>query len=428
VKRAFVSLSLFLLVALVYYKSPVHYAEDSAYSLLMDEAILHQGTPNMIAYQVPRGTRLGFANGYPWNIALVKGRLVYVFPWGLPLLTLPGVAVANALGYVVAPNHVYSTENEVRMQGVFTTVLSALLVCLVYETAASLLPISWSLTIALSVAFGTQMWSSVSRSLWAQTWYVLLITVIILLLLRGWHRPALLATLLLWSGFVRPMAGPTLLILGGYILFELQSRRARIVYLATGMLWAGVLGAVMLFFVGHLLAPVYNPRLMAITGFERRLAGVLFSPGRGLLVYVPVVLVPLYLTARYWRHLPQRQLALLALAAIGSTIVTLACCRIWWGGWSYGPRDLVETVPWLALLTILGVKAFLDDFQITKRGRAMLVGAAMMLLTVSVTMNAPGALSLSADAWNARPNIDTHPERIWDWRHPPFLAWLQKVN
>jgi hypothetical protein len=427
-KKTLVRLSLFLLVTQVYYQSPVHYIEDSAYSLLMDEAILHQGTPNMIVYQVPHGTSLGFLNGYPWNIALVKGRLIYVFPWGSPILALPGVAIANALGYVVAPRHVYSDANETQMQEVFTTLLSGLIVCLVYEAAAALLPVSWSLVIALSVAFGTQMWSSVSRSLWPQTWYLCLIMVIILLLLRGWLRPAILATLLAWSGFVRPMAAPALLILGVFILIELKSHWARIIYLATGLLWAGLLGTMMLFFVGHLLAPVYNPQLMAITGFGARLAGVLFSPSRGLLIYVPVVLVPLYLSARYWRHLPQRRLAILALAEIFSTTVTLACCRIWWSGWSYGPRDLVETIPWLTLLTILGTKEFLDDSKMTMNRRVIMIGAATLLLTVSVMMNAPGALSRTANDWNATPNIDTHPERLWDWRHAQFLSWMHRID
>jgi hypothetical protein len=288
-KKTLVRLSLFLLVTQVYYQSPVHYIEDSAYSLLMDEAILHQGTPNMIVYQVPHGTSLGFLNGYPGNIALVKGRLIYLFPWGSPILALPGVAIANALGYVVAPRHVYSDANETQMQEVFTTLLSGLIVCLVYEAAAALLPVSWSLVIALSVAFGTQMWSSVSRSLWPQTWYLCLIMVIILLLLRGWLRPAVLATLLAWSGFVRPIAAPALLILGVFILIELKSHWARTIYLATGLLWAGLLGTMMLFFVGHLLAPVYGLQLgIVITGFGARLAGVLFSPSRGLLIYVPI--------------------------------------------------------------------------------------------------------------------------------------------
>ena len=186
-------------------------------------------------------------------------------------------------------------QSKPRCRRSFTTLLSGLIVCLVYEAAAALLPVSWSLVIALSVAFGTQMWSSVSRSLWPQTWYLCLIMVIILLLLRGWLRPAVLATLLAWSGFVRPMAAPALLILGVFILIELKSHWARTIYLATGLLWAGLLGTMMLFFVGHLLAPVYGLQLgIVITGFGARLAGGrLFSPSRGLLIYVPVVLVPL---------------------------------------------------------------------------------------------------------------------------------------
>jgi hypothetical protein len=426
-RKALILLSLFVSVALVYYESPVHYAEDSGYSLLMSEAILHQGSPNMLGYHVPRVTGPGIINNYSWQIALVKGRLIYAFPWGLPILSLPAVAIANALGYTVAPNHVYNGYSEIRMQGMFSAVLCALVACLVFEAASWLLPLWWSLIIALSVAFGTQMWSDLSRSLWPQTWYLTLISGVILLLLRGWYQPALLASLLGWAGFVRPMAVPTLFIIGAYILFELKSARARVVYLATGLFWAMVFGAIMLFFVGHLLAPVYDFRkLMTTVGSANRLAGILLSPGRGLLVYVPVVLVPLVLMARYWRHLPQRPLAILALAAILATILTLACCRIWWGGWSYGPRDVAESIPWFALITILGVRAWLDDLRLTMTARAMSVGTAALLLIVSIMMNAPGALFPAGMEWNGKPNlIDAHGERLWDWMHPQFLAWLQ---
>jgi hypothetical protein len=124
------------------------------------------------------------------------------------------------------------------------------------------------------------------------------------------------------------------------------------------------------------------------------------------------VLVPLYLAARHWPRLPQRKLAALAVAAISSTLVTLACWRVWWGGWSYGPRLLVETVPWFALLTILGIKAFLEDAELTRNRRTVFIGAAVLLLTLSVTMNAAGALSRLPGMWNATPDIDTHPERI----------------
>src|SRR5437667_6994393 len=48
-------IALLVSVAGAFYLSPVHYLEDSTYSLLMDEALIHDWTPNMIHYQVPRG-------------------------------------------------------------------------------------------------------------------------------------------------------------------------------------------------------------------------------------------------------------------------------------------------------------------------------------------------------------------------------------
>jgi hypothetical protein len=58
---------LFLSVACAFYISPVHYIEDSSFSLLMDEALIHEWTPNMISYQVPRGHGGIFINdGYPF--------------------------------------------------------------------------------------------------------------------------------------------------------------------------------------------------------------------------------------------------------------------------------------------------------------------------------------------------------------------------
>lgn len=50
VKNAFVGFALFLFALLVYSVSPVRYLNDSAYSILMDQAILEHGTPDMRHY------------------------------------------------------------------------------------------------------------------------------------------------------------------------------------------------------------------------------------------------------------------------------------------------------------------------------------------------------------------------------------------
>ena len=125
---------LFLFVGCIFYLSPVHYLSDSGFTLLMDEAIIHEWTPNMLGYKVPRGHGGVFVNdGYPWNIKIIKGRLLYVFPWGSPLLSLPAVAAFNAIGARVAPHHVYNGEDERRMQAVVATWLSAAAIWVFYQ-------------------------------------------------------------------------------------------------------------------------------------------------------------------------------------------------------------------------------------------------------------------------------------------------------
>src|SRR5947209_3183790 len=89
-----VGVVLFVSIACVFYISPVNYLSDSGFSLLMDEALIHKWTPDMIEFQVPRGHGGVFINdGYPWNIKIIKGRLLYVYPWGSSLLSLPAVAL-----------------------------------------------------------------------------------------------------------------------------------------------------------------------------------------------------------------------------------------------------------------------------------------------------------------------------------------------
>ena len=172
-RTSLIGVLLLFVVGIIFYLSPVRYLSDSGFSLLMGEAIIHERTPNMIAYKVPRGSGWIFVNnGYPWNIKIIKGRLLYVYPWGSSLLSLPAVALFNSLGFRVAPHHVYNGTNELRMQAVIAACLSAITIWIIYETAVILLSPGWALAVALTAAFGTPIWSSASRSLWPQTWAV----------------------------------------------------------------------------------------------------------------------------------------------------------------------------------------------------------------------------------------------------------------
>jgi hypothetical protein len=425
VTKTLVGLSLFICVGFVFLESPVRYLADSRYALLMDQAILERGTPNMKPYQVPRGVSSPYTNhGYLWTIDIVKGRLLYIYPWGGPLLSLPAVAVLNAAGFKVAPQGIYNEGNELALQVWFATVLCAAAVWLFFDMAATMLPLRWSVAIALSAAFGTQLWSTTSRNLWPQTWNLLLISLSVWLLMKPRIQPLVLGTVLAWACFARPQGSPIALMVGVYVLLE-YGWRCLLPYAVAGAAWTAVFAATLLHFFGQLSSPVYRHGLSFPHEFFLRLSGILVSPSRGLLIFVPIVLMPLYLTLRYWQELSRRRLVLLALAAILSQIITIASWNVWWGGGSYGPRLLVDTIPWFLVLAVLGVKAFLDDQRLSVPERAAVISIGLLLLTVSVAMNAVGAMSASATSWSQKRSIDVNPQQVWDWGHPQFLAWAQ---
>jgi hypothetical protein len=151
----------------------------------------------------------------------------------------------------------------------------------------------------------------------------------------------------------------------------------------------------------------------------------LLSPSRGFLIFSPVALVPVYLTVRYWKVLSNRRLGLLAFIIIGIHLAMLSSYAIWWAGDSYGPRYLVEAVPWFVLLAILGVKSFLEDRRLSLAPRSMTILIAALALAVSIATNAPGALVRNSIGWR---RIDPQLHVFWDWHDPQFLSWLRPAQ
>ena len=388
---------------------------------------MENGSPNIFPYQIPHGKGLGYSSqGYLWTLGLAKGRLLYVYPWGGALLAFPVVAVFEAAGFKVAPGGVYDSAHEVKLQLYLATFLCALAAWLFFDAAAVSLPLGWSFSIAIGAALGTPMWSSASRSLWAQTWNLLLVSVAIWLLVKRRRQPIFLGTVLAWACFARPQVIPIAAIIGIYALLEYGWRQFFILAITTGV-WAAFFGWVMLHFFGQLTPLTYQGGLDFRHQFLHQLEGVLISPSRGLFVFVPIVLLPLYLTGRYWRVLPQRRLAILSIAAIALQVVMTSSWVCWWGGSSYGPRLLLETIPWFFLLATLGVKSFLEDRELTMQECAAVISASILLLILSVAMNGVGALSWSAAVeWNGSVADCSIPHsQLWSWQHPQFLAWAQ---
>ncbi|HEV8630786.1 MAG TPA: hypothetical protein VGV61_10750 [Thermoanaerobaculia bacterium] len=82
-------------------------------------------------------------------------------------------------------------------------------------------------------------------------------------------------------------------------------------------------------------------------------AGILASPGRGLLIYFPLAALAPWGLVRAWRRGgPLAGLAAALAAAVLADVLLFALAFNWWGGVSFAPRLLSETQPALLLLCV----------------------------------------------------------------------------
>lgn len=97
------------------------------------------------------------------------------------------------------------------------------------------------------------------------------------------------------------------------------------------------------------------------------LTGQLVSPGRGLLLYCPILLLSLGGAIVYTRRF--RAEGLLALAVILIHLLLYGKWFMWHGGYAWGPRFLIPTLPfWALYLSPIMARAFANEAESAKPG------------------------------------------------------------
>lgn len=431
----FIGGAIFFAALMIFWFSPNYQIADSKYSMVVSESLLQHGSFALDHYAVPQASEIPNADGY--QIKEINNHLYYFYPPGSSVLSVPYVALMNAFGVsAVNADGTHSLKGETTIQRGLAALLMAALACIFFYTARILLPRGWSSVVALAGALGTQIWSTASRGLWSDTWAILLLGFVILMLLwqesgRRPLNPVVLATLLAWMYFVRPTNALVVITVTAYVL--LFFRRKFVLYAITGAAWGAGFVAYSWYHFGHLLPGYYTTNRLSTEVFWTALAGNFLSPSRGLLVYVPSLFFVAYALVRYRRELRWRRLVALSFIVMAGHLAASSCIAPWnGGGWCYGPRYSTGLVPWFVLLAILGIDA-MRRWRAANETNSSLwnwrvpLGAGSLLVLLSLFINARGAISPETARWNAYPvNVDFQPERVWDWRYPQFLAgWLR---
>ncbi len=314
--------------------------------------------------------------------------------------------------------------------------LLAALTCLVlYRTSLLVLSARASLLIALGAGLSSQLWSIASRTLQSHTWLILELSLALFLLLR-WRaggralRPAVLGTLLSLAFFTRPTAACIILPISLYIL--IRDRRNGLWVIATGAVWCTLLVLQSYSAYGTPMPPYYmmgtglSPGNLAVG-----LAAQLVSPSRGLFVFVPLVVLVLYLVFRNWRFVPHPDLATAMLAGITVHSLSMAMFGNWWSGNSYGPRFSTDLIPLYVLLGIEGYAAAKARRAASgEKTRPYALGRGgtlcfVALLAAGALFNGAGALSLRGKRWSRiSESMAANPARAFDWKQPQFLCAL----
>jgi hypothetical protein len=401
--------------------------------MLLSQSLIEHRSFQLDHYAIPRleGLQRGdyVQNGDIYQIEQVGPHLYYFFPPGSSILSTPFVLLAKAFGLsTVRSDNSFDLRGESKIEALLAAFLMAALAAIFFYMAQLLLPLRHSLLVTMGGALGTQIWSTASRAMFTDTWAVLLLSLVIFCLLayetrHSRLRPVLIASLLAWSYLVYPSYAVHVITISVYLFFILN-RRQIITYMATGIGWAAGLVLYSWYNFGQLLPNYFRPGRLLFGKFWTALPGNLISPSRGVLIFVPAVIFVVYLLIRFHRQLPHKRLVALAVASMVWQLIMISGFDHWWGGHSYGPRLMTAFVPWLVLLSILGLSAMLRSPR-SHFERVVTASLGLLFLAAGMFIHGRGATAPATSIWNSLPeNVDLKPERIWDWRQPQFLAGL----
>lgn len=332
----------------------------------------------------------------------------------LPLLISP-LYVPAALyirGAGIAFDEVRFEVLQVVMERLCAAALAAAGAAILYLALLRLARPRTALLLTLAYALGSPAWSITGMALWPHGLTALVVAAVSYLFLGSELPPAraFLAGALMALGLGnRLQLAPVAVAAAAFAAS--RGPRALLAFAAAPALAAG--GVI-----------VFNLRLYGTAAgaygtFDlfgwplEGIAGLLFSPNRGLFIYCPLLL---FAVAGMWAA--RRGLhPWLRFAAVG-VVLHLAlhgAFEQWWGGYTYGPRYLTGILPLLFLYVPGGLAA--ARRALAPLARADLAGAAALILALwGVAVQAVGVWC-AEDVWNRTPvPLQQQPSRVWDWR------------
>ena len=334
-----------------------------------------------------------------------------IFPPGVAILALPILVPAVIAG--VSPSDVTAL---LLLGHLVAAVLEAIAALLLWSVFRRFVSARWSVGLVLLYFLATSVRTVGSQALWQHAGVHLAIAVALWLTLEERAlspRRAFLAGLAIGAGTV--VRQTTALVLGGIV--SRQTFLRAIAGFGIGIVPLLAYNAIAFgdpFEQGYGSKPFDTP-------VPAGLYGLLLSPSRGLLIYAPYLAFAVAALVGAWRAqgfvaTRLRALGLVALA----TLLLYATYTEWWGGRVFGARFLDDLAPILFAALAWGIGRGLLARPLWRRFFWILAGWSLVLFNT--------AALVYDQRWDTDPiNVNFHPERLFDWSDPQWLAVLRAL-
>lgn len=388
---------------------------DPITSLLVSQAIFQQGTIKLDNYKnifskygcvITQNEDISRCLIYRKN-----NHYYYYFPIGTPVFSIPFVAALNMIGHDVI-------DHEKRLQIVLSAINATLTFILLFALARLYLDNTRSMIISTITWFGTSFASTTGTALWSHNFSTLFALLAIYLSIYSVKNSNFrLWSLIAISLFSCYLCRPTMILLSLFLISYLMLFNIKIA-LYTSTLVSFFLTSFVGFSFHEFSQPLpdyYLPQRLSGEHFPEAIYGNLLSPSRGILIFSPFLLIPAIYFRSVYSSIKEEKSLLILLSWPIIHLILISRFPHWWAGWSYGPRLMTDVLPGIFLLMVVTFSK-LYFFKLTT---LILVA---VLSSFSIYINTvKGLFNNYTRLWNAEPNIDEHPEYLFDWRFPQFL-------
>jgi hypothetical protein len=348
----------------------------------------------------------------PHFVQRVRGQLVSDYPVGAALLALP-LYVPSVLGGV-PPDSALAEQLE-KLSAATIVAASAVLL---YLTLGRLTSTPIALVLAAVYGLGTSNLDVSSQAQWQHGAGQLALAAALLCLVYGRRDPTWLARAGLPLAFAVLCRPPNAILIAPLVAYAVLRRPCPWRF----FVWALSPIAFQLWYSATYFGDPFRSQFPLLGSglwsmqLSDGLAGLLLSPGRGLLAYSPVFIFSAAGMVLAWRRGGDALMRALSVGVVASVLL-YARWIAWWGGLAYHPpRILVDLTPALVVLLVPVMPAVRRSLS----ARALF--AALVLWSVLAH-----ALTLLAPRRVEAFSSDRFFERVWAWSEHPVMGRLPGV-